>query len=105
MAFLGRVGNRLFPDTASEMKKVPTPLGVYDLGRQILNGVIDLIYPPSCFMCGCGTSSDANGFCSICTEELTADASLSCPRCGMTIGPYTPGSDCPSCRKALFHFD
>jgi ComF family protein len=60
---------------------------------QLLDDVIDLVYPPRCFCCGGGT--DLGRFCGECSAELSLlEVSAACPRCA---GPLGDGSACAWC--------
>lgn len=75
-------------------------------GRQLLAGLVDLIYPPQCLLCARPLHEFAGcGLCPECTTDLTGDTASACPRCAATIGPYAAATEsCPLCAKDAYHF-
>lgn len=77
-----------------------------DLGRQIVQGVVHLVYPPSCHLCGEPLPADGSDFCQPCVTALLEDPHAACPRCAATVGAYSTLSDgCLHCRDQTFHFE
>lgn len=77
-----------------------------DLGRQVIRGVLHLIYPPTCYLCGEPLPPDGSTFCALCQHLLLEDFHAACPRCGVTVGAHSQMEDgCPRCRKERFFFD
>lgn len=76
-------------------------------GKQLLIGLVDLVYPPQCLLCGQPLAeSVSGGLCPTCLGQLTGDAATTCPRCAATVGPHTVvGEGCPLCAKDSFQFD
>jgi ComF family protein len=71
-------------------------------------GLIDLIYPPVCLICGSPLPEpdQDESFCSECRSALSADPLEHCPKCAATIGPHTDTSrGCLRCRDEHFRFD
>ncbi len=74
--------------------------------REILRGVLQLLFPGVCGACGRALPPDGSRFCAGCTALLTADPHPACPRCAATLGPFVPaGKGCASCRGVRFHFE
>lgn len=65
----------------------------------LVNGFIDLIYPPTCALCGRSSSSE---ICSKCWGDLIPLSERVCPKCG---NPIIAGEPCPFCLAMEFHFD
>jgi ComF family protein len=67
-------------------------------------GLIDLIYPPRCLLCG-QAPPGRERFCSGCESGLFHDPHLSCPRCAARVGPFgvTDGT-CAACRADAVPF-
>ena len=65
----------------------------------LINGFIDLIYPPTCAMCGGSSSSE---ICSKCWGNLIPISERVCSKCG---NPIISGEPCPFCLAMEFHFD
>ncbi len=76
------------------------------LGRDLLIGARQLIYPGCCLLCGQLLPTEQSHFCSICHQELFADAQPTCPRCAGTIGPFAVvDGRCRACRNETFAFE
>lgn len=81
-----------------------TPLSA--LGRELLHGLLALLYPGACAACGRALPVDQGYFCAGCLQSITQDDKATCPRCASTVGPFTPlEGGCPECRDSVFHFD
>jgi ComF family protein len=75
-------------------------------GRELTQGVLQLLYPAICGACGRSLPVDQRDFCGVCRAALTADPHSTCPRCAATIGPHAlVENGCPLCRDYHFHFD
>src|SRR5439155_1268319 len=76
---------------------------VAEAGRALARGVAELLYPPACLLCGrppADLTGPAAHFCRVCLDTLTNDPHESCPRCALTVGPFSNVADgCPRCRK------
>lgn len=68
------------------------------LVREIWSGLLDLVYPPHCLICG---SSDDNYLCATCEEEIDIIGRQQCHRCAMPSESYY----CNNCRDREFAFD
>jgi ComF family protein len=76
-----------------------------DFGRQVCRGLVHLIYPPSCHLCGQALESDTDLFCEVCAKELLEDRHSTCPRCGATVGAFVDATEgCLRCHDTTFHF-
>lgn len=79
---------------------------VYALGRTFLRGLVQLIYPNTCWTCGTPIAIEQRHVCSSCLARLTTDPFPTCPRCSSTVGPHAVyDQGCPSCATAKFAFD
>jgi len=75
-------------------------------GRQLGQGLIQLLYPAVCDVCGESLLPEQGHFCATCRTALTTDPHSTCPRCASTVGPHVHLSDgCTRCRDVSFHFD
>jgi ComF family protein len=75
-------------------------------GRMLAQGLLQILYPGVCNVCGRALTPEEAGCCTGCRSILTHDPYPSCSRCGATVGPYVAGpDDCPHCRGAHFYFD
>jgi competence protein ComFC len=70
--------------------KIQNPLSLSSLVRETWNGLLDLVYPPKCFLCG-RLGEDA--LCEACRAEFRPVLPPLCARCGMTAA----GELCPEC--------
>jgi ComF family protein len=76
------------------------------LGRELVQGLKQLLYPNVCVVCHEYLPADQEPFYTPCRTALTRDSYSSCPRCARTVGPYTHLDEgCPSCRGLPLHFD
>jgi ComF family protein len=77
-----------------------------NLGRMLLGGVTQLIYPNTCWVCGNVMPANQVHVCSQCFAQLTEDPLPACPRCSSTVGPHVVlDGGCPDCREESFGFD
>ncbi len=77
-----------------------------EVGRELVRGLADLVYPPVCFLCRQLMPMGEARFCAGCSSELGGDTKLTCPRCAETVGPYAAIDDgCPHCRRWPLHFE
>jgi ComF family protein len=71
----------------------------------LLDGLLYLIYPARCFGCGELLSGSIRDFCPRCRTAMLADPVSACPRCGLTIGPFTSVENgCSHCRNRSLPF-
>lgn len=86
---------------------MPTPLAnIAQLGRTLLNGFTQLLYPNTCWVCGDFMPEAQELLCAACLPTLTVDPFPTCPRCSSTVGPHLILADgCPECRAHSFAFD
>lgn len=74
--------------------------------RTLVSGVMQLIYPNTCWTCGNMMPAEQGPVCAICLASLTVDPFPTCPRCSSTVGPHLALEDgCPACKAASFAFD
>jgi ComF family protein len=75
-------------------------------GRSLAHGLLHLLYPNLCWVCGKGLSPEDISFCATCVKELTDDPFPTCQRCSSTVGPHVPlERGCSQCRDEDFRFD
>src|SRR5947209_12278367 len=74
--------------------------------RELGAGLLHLLYPPVCPVCGELANGGEGPFCEACRTGLLADPFPRCPRCAGTVGPFAAVEHgCPHCRGERFHFD
>lgn len=74
--------------------------------RQTWQGLVHLVYPGLCSLCGHLLHSDESHFCETCRRALIQDERNVCPRCAGTVGPYAHMADgCVACRRHRYHFE
>jgi ComF family protein len=79
---------------------------LHALARDVLGGLLQILYPGVCSACGASLPTGERSFCGPCRAVLTADAHGACPRCAATIGPFTDTANgCQACRDAGLHFE
>ncbi len=75
-------------------------------GWQLARGLLELVYPSTCFVCGQFLPAEQANFCTRCRSALTTDPFPCCPRCAGTVGPYVHlEGGCTACRDQSFHFE
>jgi ComF family protein len=80
--------------------------GLTSLGRDLLIGARQLIYPGCCLWCGQPLPVDETHFCSQCCQALFTDSHASCSRCAGTVGPFASvDGRCHACRDESFAFE
>ena len=84
-------------------------LGRGALGRgaavSLWHGLVRLVYPGTCWVCGRLVSERAPLVCDGCVHDLTHDPHPTCPRCSSSVGPFVNlDQGCPTCRAAGFAF-
>ncbi len=85
---------------------MPFPTWISTLGRELSRGLLHLIYPGLCHLCGKALAPGTGSLCASCRDGLLGDTFPTCPRCAATIGPFanTDGG-CLNCRTQSFAFD
>jgi ComF family protein len=72
----------------------------------VLQGLVRLIYPSTCWACGKPVAERIPLLCATCAHELTHDPHATCPRCSSTVGPHAYlAQGCPACRREVFAFE
>jgi ComF family protein len=72
----------------------------------MLQGAIDLIVPPSCWICETLVAGRPTAFCDTCVAKLTDDPHDVCTRCASTLSPQIAQTAyCPRCRNEEFAFE
>jgi ComF family protein len=79
---------------------------VISAGRSFADGLLQLLYPNQCWVCGDAMNEERSGFCARCHQALATDPLPSCPRCAGTVGPFVDVTGgCVNCREEKFAFD
>lgn len=74
--------------------------------RELGKGLLQILYPASCFACGAAVVEYSDRFCSSCRNQLTNLNAHVCPRCAATVGPYVDlENGCMTCKKGSFPFE
>ena len=74
--------------------------------RQLSNGLLDLVYPPACWLCNAALPAGQVDFCPTCEKQLVDDFNQTCPRCALTVGEFTHlEGGCSRCRDQSLPFD
>jgi ComF family protein len=74
--------------------------------RDLFQGILQLLYPSTCWICGRLAPARDPLVCAECVQTLTHDPHDTCPRCSSTVGPFIVlDKGCPDCRSASFAFD
>lgn len=72
----------------------------------IARGLLDLVYPPICWVCESLQPQLDDGVCPACASKITHDPHPTCPRCSSTVGPHVNlVGGCIECRDVSFAFD
>jgi len=75
-------------------------------GRQLGQGLLQLVYPGCCHLCGQPVALAKHVFCDSCLGGLLTDPLPSCPHCAGSVGPYAlTAGGCSQCRPEKFPFD
>jgi ComF family protein len=75
-------------------------------GQEFGRGLLHLVYPNLCGVCGQALPPDHAPFCAPCRRNLLDDPHPTCPYCAATVGPYVAlEGGCTSCRESRFPFD
>src|SRR5262245_53774941 len=61
---------------------------VASAGRLLWRGLVQLVYPNTCWICAQPLAEEMRGFCSACRDQLLSDHEARCVRCAATVGPY-----------------
>ncbi len=82
-------------------------LHVAEAGRALMRGLVELLYPSACALCGRPPGEDeAGAFCAACRSALTDDPHPACPHCAGSIGPFAAVEEgCVNCRTESFAFE
>src|SRR5262249_37847737 len=86
----------------------PQPLMLMSLLRELGAGLLRLLYPGMCSVCGVPLPPEQDRFCTPCRTALTNDPYSTCPRCAATVGPFavaTLNDGCTRCRDLSFRFE
>lgn len=74
--------------------------------RTLGEGVVQLLYPSTCWVCGQFFRDHPASVCPACESLLCADPHPTCPRCSSSVGPYVPLDEgCGQCRDTGLAFD
>jgi len=76
------------------------------LAETLWHGVVQLVYPATCWVCGGHVASMGPLVCQACRSAITEDPHSTCPRCSSTVGPFINlDKGCPACRDESFAFE
>jgi ComF family protein len=76
------------------------------LATDLVQGLVQILYPGICTLCGDLLSPSEADFCTRCRSALITDPDTVCPRCASTVGPYVfLDNGCPRCRDQTFAFE
>ncbi len=80
---------------------------IKQIGRDLLEGLNQLLWPGVCVNCGGNISPDEKVLCSECWSSVQAGASGDyCPRCGVDVSRYAVVEGaCPRCQGKEIYFD
>jgi predicted amidophosphoribosyltransferase len=74
--------------------------------RILTDGLLQLLYPGMCWVCGGPVASPHERFCAGCRHDLTTDPHPTCPRCAGSVGPFANvQGGCTACRGVALAFD
>jgi ComF family protein len=74
--------------------------------RTMARGLLQILYPKVCWLCGQSIPPEQSAFCCKCHEAVFMDNKPSCRRCAATVGPFAPtDAGCLHCRAEGFAFD
>ena len=83
---------------------MPKKTSIVQLPDIIIRGILSLIYPPRCQMCGESLGLfDKRILCEICYNSIKLNTPPFCKRCGKSL-PYE-NDICESCRTKTYYFD
>lgn len=84
-----------------------TPAGVWSLVRHATEGLLGLVYPENCQLCGDGRAGPSEGFvCARCWQGVRFVRAPMCERCGLPFeGEITTVFECGNCREMKLHFE
>src|SRR4051812_47291962 len=75
-------------------------------GKQLGQGLLQLVYPGCCHLCGQQAASAKQVFCSACLTSLLSDPLPSCPHCAASIGPHAlTAGGCVRCKPEKYPFE
>jgi predicted amidophosphoribosyltransferase len=82
-------------------------MSLHTIGKSVVQGVAQLLWPAVCVNCGLLTSHDDKGLCPKCWQEILQCVDPDyCPRCGASVSRYIlHNSRCPQCQQLKFHLD
>lgn len=74
--------------------------------RELAGGMVQLVYPPLCWICQEAVPVGPEGFCPGCVQAVANDPYATCPCCSSTVGPHVSVEQgCSHCRDERFAFD
>jgi ComF family protein len=70
------------------------------------DGLIQLLYPSTCWVCGRLFPDNQACLCFTCEQQITTDQQSACPRCANPVGAHVPLADgCVRCRDERLAYD
>ena len=77
-----------------------------DTGREFRDGLLHLVVPACCHVCGDPLPAPKTDLCQTCGDAILQNRSPCCPHCAATVGPFAaPADSCNLCRTASFAFE
>jgi ComF family protein len=68
-------------------------------GRDLGQGLLQLLYPGCCLSCGQALGPACRHFCAACRSALLSEPQRTCPRCAASVGPFARlDGGCAVCR-------
>src|ERR1700740_3747043 len=78
----------------------------WSAGRLFVRGLVQLVYPNTCWLCSAALPEDLLRFCVSCRHRLLGDTDATCQCCAGTVGPFVDTSEgCVHCRDEHFRFE
>jgi ComF family protein len=82
------------------------PLSIFRWLSGFKDGLSNLLYPNTCWVCGRLCPESPARVCLSCEQVLTTDPCPTCPRCSISLGPHVPRADgCEHCRDKPFAYE
>jgi ComF family protein len=75
-------------------------------GRDLGRGLLHLVYPNLCYLCGDSLAPSIGPLCPRCETGLLSDPATICPHCAETAGPFTIiDGRCAGCRDETLPYE
>ena len=90
----------------SQLQSAAMLRSAFETATDLAHGLLDLVYPPVCWVCETLQPRLDRGVCPNCVTKITVDPHPTCPRCASTVGPHLDlQGGCVRCRSERFGFD